>query len=80
MNYLEFILFGFRWIFTKKGRAWFETQADKMAIEKGYGKGLYLLVNKMEEKNSKAKMRWRRKFGYLSSKEIKAYAKKIGKW
>jgi len=57
MNFIEKLKFAFKWLFTKKGKAWFETEADKYAIF------------------------YRRKDrGYLSSKQIKAYAKKIGKW
>ena len=58
----------FYWIIPRV-RKIIETETDQLAIRKGYGKELY---------------EWRRNFDEeiicLSSKEIKEYAKSIGKW
>jgi hypothetical protein len=55
-----------------------EISADKIAIEKGYAKGLYLQRMQRLRFNDKNAQRLR-KF-YWSPKQIKQYAKKIGKW
>lgn len=80
MKFLEKIKSGFSWLFTKKGKADFETLADKYAISKGYGKGLYDMRLKIEKKRSKEGLLRIKNHGYLSSKQIKTYAQKIGKW
>ncbi len=80
MNFIEKLKFAFKWLFTKKGKAWFETEADKYAIKKGYFRGLYSLILKLEKSMDKERFYRRKDRGYLSSKQIKAYAKKIGKW
>ncbi len=80
MDFLEKIKFAFRWLFTKKGKAWFETTADKYAIKKGYAREQHELAKIVEKGKSKEKLKKRHENGYLSSKEIKSYAKSIGKW
>ena len=80
MGFKEKLKFAFRWLFTKKGKAWFEMRADQYAIEKGYARGLYSRVFGIEKKSKNERLKTRLKKGYLSSKEIKEYAKKIGEW
>jgi len=53
-----------------------ETKTIKLSIKRGYGKQ-YHNLSKIAWRD--AKRRRRNKF-YLSPKEIKSYAKKIGKW
>jgi len=73
MTFLEKIIFAFSWLFTKKGKAKFENDADKYAIGKGYEKGLFEFVRKIEKERSKGDLKKRSKKGYLSSKQIKNY-------
>ncbi len=73
MTFKEKIIFAFSWLFTKKGKAKFETDADKYAIKKGYGKGLLESVKKIEKERSKEDLKKRSKKGYLSSKQIQNY-------
>jgi hypothetical protein len=80
MNLFEKIVFAFKWWFTKKTKVRFETQADKHTIKKGYAKCLFDRVKNTEKKRSKEELKKRSARGYLSSKQIKKYAKKIGKW
>lgn len=80
MSLLEKLRFAFRWLFTKRGKAWFETEADKNVIKKGYAKVHYKLVTHVEKIRTKAYLELRAQRGYLSSKQIKQYAIKIGKW
>jgi len=80
MKFFELFKFGFKWVFTKKWKVWFETAADKYAIEKGYARGLFSRVVKIEKEKTKEYLKLRQGRGYLSSKQIKTYAKKIGKW
>jgi len=77
---IEKVKFAFEWIFTKKGKRNFETAADKYAIEKGYARGLYSRVFSGEKDGPKEKIIRRNKVGYLTSEQIKLYAKKIRKW
>lgn len=80
MGFLKKLKFGFKILFTRRWKAWFENAADKCAIEKGYALGLYENVYRTEKERSKSYLKFRSSKGYLSSKEIKAYAKNIGKW
>lgn len=80
MSILEKIKFGYRWLFFKKWKAWFETAADKYAIDKGYARGLYENVFRAEKKMTKKRFKYRSGKGYLSAKQIKDYAVKVGKW
>ncbi|MBU0958368.1 MAG: hypothetical protein KKB31_00340 [Nanoarchaeota archaeon] len=80
MSFIGLIKFGFKWFFTKKCKAEFETSADKRTIEKGYARGRYLLARHTEKKKDKESLKKKLEKGYLDSKQIKTYAKKIGKW
>jgi len=75
MTFFEKLIFAFNWLFTKKGKAKFETDADKYAIDKGFGKGLLEYVKIIEKKRSKEDLKKRSKKGYLSSKEIQNYCR-----
>jgi len=80
MSFIEKIVFGFKWLFTKKRKAEFEASADKRTIEKGYAKNRYELAKYLEGKDTKEYLKSRIAKGYLSSKQIKSYAKKMEKW
>jgi len=80
MKFMDKIVFGISWLFTKKGKADFETLADKIAIEKGYGKYRHKLAEQIEKTSTKKHLKSRLAKGYLSSKQIKQYAIKIRKW
>jgi len=79
-SFFDKICFGFRWLFTKKGKSDFETAADKRAVQYGYAKGLYSRLIRNEKKMTKEQFKKRLSRGYLSSSQIKKYAKKIKKW
>ncbi len=80
LSFFRKVGFGFRWLFTKKGKIDFERNADLLVIKKGYGKGLFERVVQIEKEYNKEKLKKRKLRGYLDSKEIKKYAQKIGKW
>ena len=72
----------FYWIFPRF-RKQEEDKTEKLAIKKGYARDLYELRQESERKFNKLKREKlsRKSFEiYLTSKEIKSYAKKIGKW
>jgi hypothetical protein len=67
---------GFRYFVFGDVRGREERRTDKVAIERGYGKELYVgRKNKMKVFGEKANEKY-----YLSLEEIKKYAKEIGKW
>ena len=74
MGFLKKITFAFEWLFTKKGKAKFETNADKYTIKKGFGKNLFELARIKESKWGKKDLNKRYKNGYLSPKQIKNYS------
>lgn len=64
-------------LFNRSYASEIEKQADIKSIKKGYGKELLyrtILITKIESKKMREK---RRKMGYLTSKEIRAYMKKF---
>ncbi len=64
---------GFRYFTSRKARTVEENACDRIAIEKGYARGL-ASVKKRKRKNRKYRD------CYLSAKQVEAYAKEIGKW
>jgi len=69
-NILWFISY---WIFSRKIKKKTEIEADKLVIKKGYAKNLFVSTKKFESEFEKMR------YGF-SLKQIKSYAKKIGKW
>ncbi len=69
---LKFIV----WLFSKRVRAKFETEADKLTIKKGYGIGLIKLKKEANKGKTKRQLVEKQKEGYLSVKQIKQYMKK----
>jgi len=63
---------GFRYFSFRKFRMIEENACDRIAIERGYGKGLALYKTK--------KKKGKYSDCYLSAKEVKKYAKEIEKW
>ena len=80
MSFFKKMKFALKWLFSKKEKSRFETLADKRVIDKGYAKSLFYTVKLIEKIRTKKQLEQRTKDGYLSSKQIKSYAKKIGKW
>jgi hypothetical protein len=71
-GWIRYIIEGILYWISPKKRAEVDKETDKLAIRKGYAKELYIFKN-YKKKNNLDKY-------YLSSKEIKSYAKRIGKW
>jgi len=63
------------WIFPKVRRA-IEDEVNQLAIQKGYSREIYLLEKKFEKKRIFSGIQ---KY-YMTSEEIKNYAKSIKKW
>jgi hypothetical protein len=80
MSFLKKISFAIKWLFTKKYKRNFERDADKYAIKKGYGKDLFNLRKESLKTYSKEESKKVMFRGYLTLKQIKSYARKIGKW
>ncbi len=74
-NFFQLIIFAFRWLFFKKWKFWFERQCDSIAIERGYGKGLFKAVKENDKKRTKELIKMRLSQGYLSAEEIKKQMK-----
>ncbi len=72
-NFFGKIWRGFRYFTSRGARTVEENACDRIAIERGYAKGLY---------KYKFRRRGKRKYGdcYLSASGIKKYAKEIGRW
>lgn len=70
------ILVGLSYWFFSAPRKKEEYDVDKLLIGKGYARESYLATKAKEKQKSKAKVQ---KY-YMSSQEIKNYAKKIRKW
>ena len=64
---------GFRYFTSRRARTIEENACDRIAIEKGYARGL-ASVKKKKRKNRKYRD------CYLSAKQVEAYAREIGKW
>ena len=64
---------GFRYMTSRKARTVEENACDKIAVERGYGRGLSSAKVKRMKKGKYAKC-------YMSPEEIKDYAKRVGKW
>jgi len=79
-NFFEKILFILKYVFNRRARVEEERETDKLTINKGYSKNLFSLVKGIEEIRTKEQIKLRLTRGYLSSKQIKQYAIKIGKW
>src|SRR3989344_1164475 len=60
MDFIEKINFCFRWAFTSKRRADFETSADKRTIKKGYAKCRYKLAEQIEKTSTKEHLKSRK--------------------
>jgi hypothetical protein len=63
------------WLNTKARRNE-EDEVNKLIIKKGFAKDIYEATKKIEKKKESAGIQ---KY-YMSSEEIKDYAKKVGKW
>lgn len=77
-NYRNFFIFwvnAIRYFFSKEYKFKIENFADKEAIRRGYAKGLYSSRLLREKRVGDIEGS-----PYLTSKEIKKYAKEIGKW
>ena len=76
MGSLTYIIFAFRFIFSRKVQAQEEKATDRLTIEKGYGKFLYevtlLSLNDKNHKNIND--------NYLTPAEIRSYAESLDKW
>jgi hypothetical protein len=72
----KYLLFGLRFIFSRKEQALEEKATDRMTIDKGYGKQLYELseIQYFDKKHERINEL------YMSLEEIKEYAESIGKW
>ena len=70
LNFIEKIFFATKWVFTKKAKMDFETDADTLAVKKGYGKEL------CEFKSKQKTYDWAIKNGYLTIKQVKNLMKK----
>ncbi|MCK4997675.1 hypothetical protein KAS08_05200 [Candidatus Pacearchaeota archaeon] len=64
---------GFRYLTFRGARTIEENVADKIAIDRGYAKGLYEFKNKYGHPE-------KYKECYMSAKEVKEYAKSVKKW
>jgi len=78
MNFIDKIKFAFRWLFTKKGKEYFERDADILTVKKGYGKERLKSIEESKKNYTKQQLKKMRK-GYLTPKQIKYYMKKFGK-
>ena len=81
--FLEFFYFmkgNLKWLFFAFSSQKRERKTDLKTIKKGYAKGLYQFEVLREKKFSKKKLSNLLARGYLASRQIKSYAKKIGKW
>ena len=73
-NFWGKIKLAFKWYFTKKGKIDFETEADTLTVEKGYGYGLVELGKIFSTQKDAIKNR--SKHGYLTLKQIESLLKK----
>lgn len=84
MGFFKFLLaiipYLFLWTFGKKALGDIERKTDMKAIRKGYGKEVYAHTLRWEKSLSKKEIKEIRSIGYMSSEEIKKYAKDIKKW
>lgn len=64
---------GFRYMTSRSARTIEENACDKIAVGRGYAKGLFSAKSKRRKKGKYAKC-------YMSPEEIKIYAKRIKKW
>jgi hypothetical protein len=76
VNFFQKLWKGLRYFTSISGRTEEENACDKIAIERGYARGLYAI------KSSKKKRKKKHKYEncYLTKEQIKSYAKSIGKW
>jgi hypothetical protein len=65
----------FYWIIPKLRRAE-EDEVNKIAMQKGYVKEIYFITQKSEKRKRASGIQRH----YMSSQEVKNYAKSIGKW
>lgn len=72
MGYFKYSFWGMSYWISSQYRKKVEFETDKLAIQKGYARGVYSIAKKSKIKN--------RTKHYLSAEEIKNYAKEIGKW
>jgi hypothetical protein len=76
MGKAGYIIFAFRYIFSKKLQADEERATDRLTIDKGYGRQLYdLTLISHKDENHKSILD-----NYLTPGEIKEYAMEAGKW
>ena len=64
---------GLKYFISRKARTIEENICDKIAIERGYAKGLFSFKSKSKKKTKYSEC-------YLSANDVKTYAKEIGKW
>lgn len=81
-NFFERIIYIFKYLLSKKVRIREENETDKLTIKKGYARELYDFTLNLDKTYARNKDYLKQVYdrGYLSSKQIKSYAKKIGKW
>ncbi len=80
---LEFFYFmkeNLSWLFFTSSSRNVERETDLRVIRKGYARELYHFEVMSERKFSKKRLSKISAGGYLSSSQVKKYAKKIGKW
>jgi len=77
---IQFIREVVGWFFGSKYSFNVERKTDIKSIKKGYARELFEYAVQREKRYSKGKLKILYGRGYLSSQEIKSYAKKIKKW
>jgi len=79
-SFFEKIVFLVKYVFLKKTRRDEEKETDKLVIRKGYAKESYHQTKSFNSGHNKEFLKKVYATGYMNLKEIKDYAKKVGKW
>lgn len=72
--------YGIGWFIGKDFLKGLETKTDKQAIKKGYAHEIYEFKLELNKNLTKGQIKRNKQRGYLTTDEIKSYAKKVGKW
>ena len=76
MGIRKYLLFAFRFIFSRKAQEAEEKATDRLTIRKGYGRNIYEVSRMSNSDRNHRKINR----NYLSPEEIKTYALELGNW
>lgn len=77
MGFHKKIIYFIKWYFSKKTKAKYETMADLLLIEKGYGKEYSQFLRESLKGKNKNYLKEKLEKGYLNLKQVKEHMKKI---